>query len=597
MNRAAAPLQWLTMGLLGLGLATVSWSQLLGGLAIGLGALTALKLWEARTVRERRLVALLQLLSAGLLGSLQADLAGSALQGLATLCALAGLLALELGEGLGWRVTLRRTTQLVLAALPMALVLFLLVPRLGPFTVVDAGRGASASTGLSDTLDPTTIAELSSSPEPAARVLFTGGAPPAAGERYWRVLVHERFDGRSWSREERRAKAAMSEQGPELVTPLPRQGRAQIWLDEPSGLATVPWSGAGRPLGSALRADRRGQLHHSGAANQRRVYTVLEDGAAPAWRRQPPGPLDLQLPPGSNPRLEALGRRWGALGSPAERLAAAERWFRSEPFRYTLRPGTLPPRAPLDVFLFERQQGFCGHYASAFSALMRAAGVPARVVSGYRGGVWVVPLGGEGYLDIRQGNAHAWSEVWLSGEGWRSVDPTTWAAAAIGEPSRGDGALGWLQRQWWGVDLAWTRFWLGFDQQGQEELLRRLLGEERRWLGPLVLGAVATSLALALALLAWLQRRAARGDGWRRELERCLALFARSGVVPEPGETLPRFAQRVEGRWPQLAEDLAAFVALYQRHRFAPPGTGGAGERELRRRRRRLGRWLARQGG
>lgn len=589
MNRAAAPLQWLTMGLLGLGLASVSWTLLLGGLAIGLGALTALKLWEARSVRERRLAGLLQLVCAGLLGSLQGDLAGSLLQGLASLCALAGLLALELGEGLGWQVMLRRSSQLVMAALPMALVLFLLLPRLGPFTVIESGRGAGASTGLSDTLDPASIAELSSSQAPAARVAFPEGNPPPAGQRYWRVLVHERFDGRSWS-------GAEPLRPPRATSEAAAGGSPQIWLDEPSGLATVPWSGRGRPVGVGVRIDRLGQLRHSGASSQRRVYTVLDNGSPAAWERLPPGPVDLQLPAGSNPRLEALGQSWGALASPAERLVAAERWFRQQPFRYTLQPGRLPDRAPMDVFLFERREGFCGHYASAYTALMRAAGVPARVVSGYRGGDWVVPLGGSGYLDLRQGNAHAWSEVWLAGEGWRAVDPTTWVAAGIGEPSPSQrGALLWLQHQWWGVDLAWTRFWLGFDQQGQEALLQRLLGGgEQRWLGPLLLGAVAACLAVGLAVLSRLQRRAARSDGWRRELDRSLALFAQRGLVPEKGETLPRFAARLEQRWPHLADDLAAFVSVYQRHRFAPPGAGRRSTAELRRWRRRLGRRLQR---
>jgi transglutaminase-like putative cysteine protease len=589
MNRAAPLLQWLTMGLLGLGLAAVPWNQLLGGLAIGLGALTALKLWEARSVRERRLVGLLQLVGAGLLASLQGDLAGSLLQGLASLGALAGLLALELGEGLGWQVLVRRSALLVLATLPMALVLFLLLPRLGPFTVLESGRGAGATTGLSETLDPASIAELSSSQAPAARVAFPQGNPPPAGQRYWRVLVHERFDGRSWSPDDD-------------LRPSPRTapaaaaagGSPQIWLEEASGLPAVPWGGSGRPVGSELRIDRLGQLRASGPSSQRRVYTVLDDGAEALWRRLPPSPSDLQLPVGRNPQLEALGQRWSALATPLERVVAAERWFRRQPFRYTLQPGTLPDRAPLDVFLFERREGFCGHYASAFTALMRAAGVPARVVSGYRGGDWVVPLGGMGFLDIRQGHAHAWSEVWLPGQGWRSIDPTGWVPAASGEPNPiGGGALLWWQHQWWAVDLAWTRFWLGFDQQGQEALLERLFGEERRWLGLLVLLAVAASLVVAVAVLSRLQRRASRSDAWRRELDRSLALFARAGLVPEAGETLPRFAARVEQRWPQLAGELAAFVSAYQRHRFAPPRAGersGAELRRWRRGRRRLGR-------
>lgn len=604
MSRAAAPLQWLAMGLLALALVAVPWSQLLGALAIGLGVLTALKLAEARQVRERRLVGLLQLFSAGLLGSLQGDLLSSVLQGLAALVALAGLLALELGEGLGWRVMVRRSAQLLLAALPMALVLFLLVPRLGPFTVIEGGQGQGAITGLSDSLDPGSIAELATSEAPAARVAFPQGDPPPAGDRYWRVLVHGQFDGRRWSAAtpRRGARPPLAPAAPPSASPAAAAGNLQLWLVEPSGLPPVPWGGRGRPQEPALRIDAQGQLRHSGSSGLRRVYGVRDDGRPAAWSSQPPEASDRQLPLGRNPRLEALGRQWGALATPEERLAAAERWFRSQPFRYTLRPGTLPERAPLDAFLFERREGFCGHYASATTALMRAAGVPARVVSGYRGGDWVVPLGGSGYLDLRQGDAHAWSEVWLPGEGWRRVDPTAWVPAPLGE-ERGarSGALRWLQQQWWGLDLAWTRLWLSTDPLGQEALLQRLLGAWRPWLGALVLAGLALALALAVAVLAALQRRAMGRDPWRRELERSLAPLARRGLAPQPGETLPRFAARAAERWPALAPDLEALVALYQRHRFAleAPGSGPGrrwrAEAALRRQRRRLGRRLQRQ--
>jgi hypothetical protein len=160
--------------------------------------------------------------------------------------------------------------------------------------------------------------------------------------------------------------------------------------------------------------------------------------------------------------------------------------------------------------------------------------------------------------------------------------------------SRG-GALRWLQHQWWGLDLAWTRLWLGFDRQGQEALLERLLGGQRQWLGVLVLAALAASLAGGVALLLWLQRRAQRADPWRRELNRCLALLARRGLVPEADETLARFAARVGGRQPELAQDLDALVAVYQRQRFAAHPTNATAIRsELRRARQRLGRRLRR---
>lgn len=582
-------LQWLAFGLLGLGLLALRPVDLLSSLAIVLTLLTGLKLREARRLQERRLVGLLQLLSAGLQGAVQSDLAASVLQGAAVVVALAGLLALEVGAGLRWGVLLRRSVGVVVAALPLALVFFLLVPRLPPIGVLPGGWGAAAVTGLSDTLDPGGIATLASSAAPAARVAFATGTPPPPEARRWRVLVHESFDGQRWT--VRPEDPALEFSGWRQV----REGRGalrEVWLSEPSPLDRVPWGGAGSPSSRQLRPTAQGELVHRGTPGQRRAYAITAEGPERPWQQEPPGPELLALPAGANPRLEALGRRW-ASGPPLQRLKQVERWMRSQPFRYTRQPGLLPDQAPLDAFLFEKRQGFCGHFASATSALLRAAGLPARVVSGYQGGSWVRPVGGPAYLDLRQSDAHAWSEVWIEGQGWVGVDPTRWVGqASTGQPPQTIDAanpLGWLVRQWWGLDLAWTRWWLGYDARSQEALLAWLLGDRQDQLGLLILGAVGATLAGGLALLGWLRRRG-EGDPQRRELDRCLQAFARQGWVPRPGETLPQLATRLRERWPALEPELAAFVASYQAQRFAmAPGRRGA---ELRRcRRRLLRRW------
>jgi transglutaminase-like putative cysteine protease len=640
MNAAAVRLQWVAQGLLGVGLLGLQPALLLSWLVFGLTLLAALKLLEARRLGERRLVALLQLVCAGLLGALQPDLAPSLLQLLAVLVALAGLLALETGEGPNWSLLLRRSLQVVAAALPMALALFLLLPRLEPFAALPGLGGGGAVTGLNPDLAPGSIASLVASDAAAARVVFGAGGPPAEPQRYWRVLVHEGFDGERWTSraaaptgapdqdpagDPAAAGASAASPGRDQATPAetlaadpaatggtptggdaaPEPGGAtELWLIEASGLTPVPWGGSGQPLGAELRVNRRGELRHKGSPAQRRMYLLRQAGApglnATSWQRQPPTMLDLVLPRGANPRLEALAAGWSRQPTAALRLAAAETWFRTQPFRYTRQPGSLPSRAPLDAFLFERRQGFCGHYASAFSALMRAAGVPARVVSGYQGGDWVQPLSGPAYLDIRQNDAHAWSEVWLEGEGWRRVDPTAWlpgAAAAAPATGRIGPAL-WLVRQWWGLDLAWGRWWMGFDRSRQEALLNRLLGGHPELVGVLVVGAVALGLGGGLAGLNWVRHRP-RGDGPRRELERSLRSLARHGLEPDRGETLRQWCGRLEMQDPALANALRAFAEPYERWRH------GAGARDrrsarqqaaaLRIQRRRLEQLLRRQ--
>jgi len=589
---AAAALQWLALLLLLLAMTELQITSLYGGIAIALAVLTALKLWEARSLAERRLVSLLQLVCIGLVAAQRPELAASLLQLVVTLLALAGLLALELGEGLGWRVLLRRSLQVVAAALPVALVLFLLVPRLAPFSTLPIARGVAAVVGLSEQLDPGGIAELAAVDAPAARVVFAAGQPPPAEQRYWRVLVHDRFDGRRWDRS--------------APPPLPRgdvrelpgapvvlAGSSQLWMASPSRVEALPWGGGGRPLGRELLLDPRGELMVRTPSDQRRVYGIADPQAAALWRSRQPTAVDLALPLGSNPRLEALGAGWGRLPTPQQRLQAARDWFAAGGFRYTLQPGTLPDRAPFDAFLFERREGFCGHYASSLAALLRAAGVPARVVSGYQGGRWVVPLGGEGYLDLRQSDAHAWTELWLPDQGWVAVDPTSWIAPeGQSQPRRtGWGVLDWLRQQWWGLDIVWTRWWLGFDRDSQQSLLRNLLGPLLPWLGVVLLVAIGLALVGSLALLRLLQGRG-QGDPARRQLERLLGLLARRGLVPEAGETLHAFLARVERRLPSLAPQLQDFLDLYLQGRFAPAAPAGVAR--LRRLRRLLGRRLRR---
>jgi transglutaminase-like putative cysteine protease len=588
--QSAALLQWLAFGLLAAGLLALRPVDLLSTLAIVITVLTGLKMWEARRQQERRLVCLLQLVSAGLQAAMQPDLAASLLQGAAVLVALAGLLALELGSAAQWGVLMRRSIGVVLAALPLALVLFLLVPRLQPIGVFPGGWGAAAVTGLSDTLEPGSIASLATSTAPAARVSFATGAPPPPQARQWRVLVHEAFDGKRWTAREEDPSEEL------LAWRSAREGTGplnQVWLSESSPLERLPWSGSGSPSSRQLRVTARGELVHRGPRGQRRAYAITEAPPPLIWQRERPGPELLALPAGANPRLEALGASW-ASGPPLERLRRVERWMRAQPFRYTRQPGVLPEVAPLDAFLFERRQGFCGHFASSVSALLRAAGLPARVVSGYQGGTWVQPLGGTGYLDLRQSNAHAWSEVWIEGLGWVSVDPSLWvsgeATASEPAPVQGMDPIHWVERQWWGLDLAWTRWWLGYDARSQEALLERLLGDRRDALGVVLLGAMALTLAGGLALLSWLRQRG-QGDPQRRELDRCLLAFARQGWLPRAGETLPQLASRLRQRWPELEPELGLFVARYEAQRFgSEAGRPGAGE--LRRcRRRLLRRW------
>ncbi|EDY38255.1 transglutaminase domain protein [Cyanobium sp. PCC 7001] len=577
-------LQWCAQASLAVGCIGLDLGWLLSWFTLALVAAGALKLWEARSRPSRRLVALVQLIACGLLAAQQPGLLPSLLQLLTTLLVLAGLLGLEAGLQVPWSLLLRRSLRVLAASLPFALVLFLLLPRLGPFGQADGRNGPRASTGLSGALDPGTIAELATDDAPAARVAFADDRPPPEGERYWRVLVHPKFDGRRWEREEQAFRD---------LPASPRADRAeQLWLVEPSRFQAVPWDGRSFPVAAQLRSDARGELLESRPAGETRAYQLGPGPGEPAWPIRPPSVNDLLLPRAGDPRLRELARGWAALPQPSQRLEAARGWFLTNGFRYDTRPGPLPERDGLDTFLFDTRTGFCGHYASAFTALMRAAGVPARVVTGYLGGEWVVPLGGTPFLEVRQSDAHAWSEVWLPGTGWQRVDPTSWAGGSPGSEATPAEAgararaqlnlLLWLQRQWWGLDVAWSRWWLGFDQAGQEALLQRLFGDQRAWLGVVVLLALAAALALGVAVLRRSSAPTARQDWLSRDLEALLRVLRRHGITPRPGEDLGDLCTRAAERAPHLSDLLGTLAEQHTLLRFAPLPPNGRGAERAR---------------
>lgn len=507
---------------------------------------------------DRRLVALLQLLSAGLLAAQLQSLMASLLQLVAAGAALTGLLEQELQGMLSFRGLMQRSFQLLAAALPLALVLFLFVPRIPPLWTTQLGPARGAVTGLSPDLDPLRIADLTLVDASAARMTVPQGVVIPV-DAYWRVLVHETFDGRRWQHRDSAAPLKF------LREVRSTAATSQWWIVEPSATRALPWDGRSGPVVANQWIAPEGELLMDAASRQRRAFRLMAGVDAQQWQFRPPLRSESQLPHDGLLRLRQLGAGFLTLPTDRERLAAVEQWFRSQPFRYSLQPGAV---SDLDVFLFDRQVGFCGHYASALAALLRSADVPARVVSGYRGGQLVEPLGGADYLELRQSDAHAWVEVWLDGSGWQRVDPTLWIAATAEVPLSQQAQAGmisvpepswwhWIQQQWWGLDLLWTRWWLGFDQSSQQIWFQKLFGDQQQWLGLLVLLASMAALGLGWVML----RHASAG---RHPLDQSLRLLARFGVLPLPGESFGQLCQRAASHHPDQADLLLAMADRQQ---------------------------------
>ncbi len=594
----ARRLQILSLSLLGLQLLGCDWESPLSWGSLTLVLMAILKVRNARRPADLRRALLAQLIALGVLAGLNPSLGHGLLQGATGLVLIAGLLAQEGRGASNLRQILSRSVQLLVVCLPLLALLFVFMPRLGPlWPYAELGR---AQTGLSDQLDPGSIAHLAQDPSPALRLSPNREKDlPPADQRYWRVRVLDRFDGQRWSA----SSPASPSQSWSPPAPAPAGTGQELWLVEPSPISALPWGGSGVPLNPQITKTPKGELLGPWQTLERRRYVLTTSDQTPAWQRHPPSRSDLNFAAGSNPQLEALAEGWRQQLPPLQRLAAAQALFQEQPFRYTLQPPALGDVAPLDQFLFNTRAGFCEHFASAFTDLMRAAGVPARVVVGYQGGSWVpANLWGRGYLEVLQQDAHAWSEVWLADQGWVRIDPTAWVAPARIRGGLLSGLAGqsadlgllrqglpWLRpltRSWTNLDLAWSQL-LHYDHSSQDALMQRWLGPFRSWQGMVLVVGMAFALTLAVGILGLL-RATPRQNQQRRQLDRSLNRLARFNLVPQPGENLSAFCQRAADQLPELAKGLEQLRSSYERLRFAPQGQMrdlaralGAADREL----------------
>ncbi|MDH4105652.1 MAG: DUF3488 and transglutaminase-like domain-containing protein [Gammaproteobacteria bacterium] len=478
------------------------------------------------------------------------------------------------------RHIVRRTGILMLQAAPLAIAMFLLFPRLpGPFWGVDSRT--EARTGLDDEMTPGDVSDLSASGEVAFRVRFFGATPPPE-QRYWRGPVLHEFDGRSWRRPRAQSfpQPAATFSGPAIRYQITLQPHARRWvlaLDMPSQWQPREVSQsydftllAARPVNNV-------------AAFELTSHTGYIAGAdlPESMRRK-----DIDLPrDGTNARSVALGRELAARHAGDTRAIVREmlRMFREQPFEYTMQPPRLADNA-IDEFLFATRKGFCEHYASAFTVVMRAAGIPSRVVTGYQGGEFN-PYGG--YLIVRQSDAHAWSEVWMQDRGWVRVDPTAAVAPeriqgglidAVAESEPVPGRLRESSAVWLQVEMSWDAvndFWnqriVRFDAQAQFDLLDRLGVDDPDWraLGLGLAGSLAVFFLALSGYLAW-RYRAPERDWPARLHDVLVARLRRRGLEPGPAEGPIAFIERAEAACPDLARPLGEIRKLYAALRYGP---------------------------
>lgn len=548
--------------------------------------LVGIKFLEARGTRDGALLvclalflALTQFFYAQTI--LAAGLALPAL--LATGVALA-LLRAPAGARQAWRPHLKATVRLIVQGVPIAALLFVLFPRLaGPLWGSPLESGAR--TGLSDSMSPGSISDLSLSDEVAFRVEFSGATPPPP-QRYWRGPVFTRFDGSTWRplHKLREGQFVLPVASPFDYT-VTMEPHGKLWLfalEHPTLPPRAPSPDA--PAGAATDAlailtyDQ--QLLAKAPVGQAVRYT-LRSAAGGSFAALPGDAADgLQLPRG-NPRTLAFARELRARSaSDRAYIAAVLNWFRSERFVYTLSPDILG-KDPVDGFLFDTRRGFCEHFAGAFALLLRAAGIPSRIVTGYQGGE--MNPSGE-YMIVRQSDAHAWTEALLDGQ-WQRVDPT--AAVAPSRIERGIGAalpagervpylarieMTWLKSlrlRWDSVNYRWQRGFVGFNLERQRDFLRDIgLKDAPPWRIVILLSMAAFVWVAAVVGFSLLRRSRMDVEAvlWQAACKR----LARAGLARRPDEGPLAYADRVAARWPALAGPIEGIAERYAALRYGP---------------------------
>jgi len=468
----------------------------------------------------------------------------------------------------------RLAARTLAISVPLAVVLFLFFPRMaGSFWVLP--QGDAAVTGLSDTMSPGGISSLSESDDPVFRVTFHG-APPPPEERYWRGPVLHDFDGYTWSRGQIQRQPKLEPAGPLYTYHVQLEPSSQPWwfaLDtvtrSPSRRVTLTFDYSLVSSDPVTRTTSYEATSYTRNVTTEPVFTLTHR-------------YDTRYPRNRNLKSVRLAQEMRArVDSDDEFVSDVLAFFRNNGFEYTLTPPLLDYDS-VDDFLFNTRRGFCGHYASAFVMLMRAGGVPARVVTGYQGGEWN-PVGQ--YWLIRQSDAHAWAEVWLDGRGWVRVDPTAVVAPerlrrgifdlipnALSAQARLVRATPWLlemRQRWDALNNWWNQRVLRFDFSTQLDLLKWFGIDEPDWhvLGWLFGGG----LVLWLSGIAWHIGRALRVtpmDRLARAYVKLCRKLARAGAPREPHEGPLAYAAVVATRRPDLAESVRALLTRYADLRY-----------------------------
>jgi transglutaminase-like putative cysteine protease len=495
------------------------------------------------------------------------------------------LLALHQKDLGNFGLPIARAGSLLLQGLPVLLVLFLFFPRVDPLWMVPM-PSQGKNPGLSDTINLGSFGSLANTDKVAFRVSFTGKTPDMS-QQYWRGVVFENFDGARWHISDASERAVPFGQ---LDYAARTSGYEYSVILEPSDQTWLFAMPVAQSADTGITSTASFNLRLANAPQGRiqykvnsQSYSTLEANLSAESRER-----NLVLPREGNEQSRELAAQLRRqYQKPVKIAAAAMGRFNREEYYYTLYPPVFNQNN-IDGFLFTSRRGYCEHYAASFVFLMRAAGIPARLVAGYLGGE-ANPF--EDYLSVRQMDAHAWAEIWLEDRGWVRYDPTAQVAPeriALGVEATlrqrdefapggllefiGENNLGWLEgaRLWWdAANYSWAHWFLNYNRETQFDWMER-------WFGDGQMSTLVRVLALALVavfalLLLWMFRRLL----FRKRAPAQLAGLIFSGLLGllgstrQPAESMVNYCARVATTYPSMADTLADFAAVYSALAYA----------------------------
>ena len=515
--------------------------------------------------------------------------------GIFALAVLTGaMIAIQQSNGHTVIQTLRLSSLMLMLCLPLMIMFFLFAPRFPPLWTVPLSSG-NAKTGMTDRMTPGDIANLSQSDDLAFSVKFLGKRPKQ-NELYWRGIVLQYFDGNTWTQfaedlnpEAVKSKLRTSVQA--ITHRLVKKGdsreyeviyekSSQSWLFALSPVLSIKGNAF---YGSDFRIIANRDILEPMMLTLVSYPEALREVNLPKSSRD----LALQLPEHGNEKSRALAQRlFTSSSSKQDYIENILNRYQQQAFYYTLRPPLLNSSNSIDDFLLNTKKGFCAHYAGSFVFMMRAAGIPARVITGYQGGEW---NNNGNFLAVHQYDAHAWTEVWIENQGWVRFDPTAMVApdrveknleTAVSEEGSflEEQAFSMTKNKWLNklrkrldsTQYAWRRFVLGYDKEAQAQLLERLFGEMSVQKISVIVGGLFSAIILLWVMFLGLGRRHSSEAVEHQLYRRFCDLLEKQGVKRKPSQTPQDYSHFASTQLPGLTKEINAFTKIYSTLCYQP---------------------------